>query len=83
MNDKVSIARVSLIGIEMGLSVTIGILSGLWLDHHLHTAPWLMLLFLAIGIAAGFRNLYAIMMQLEHQARADEEARRKRRKSLS
>jgi ATP synthase protein I len=47
----------SSVGLELGISVLLGLLFGLWLDHQLGTEPWLMLLWLCIGFAAGFRGV--------------------------
>src|SRR6187200_1593602 len=47
----------SSVGLELGLSVVIGVLFGMWLDGKLGTAPWLMLAWLGIGLAAGFRGV--------------------------
>lgn len=46
------------IGIEMGVAVAVGWFAGSWLDARLGTSPWLMYLFLALGIAAAFRGLW-------------------------
>ena len=43
------------VGLEFGLSVVIGLLFGRWLDGKAGTDPWLMILFLAFGFAAGLR----------------------------
>ena len=69
----------SSVGLEMGLSVLIGILAGYWLDQHFHTTPWLMLLFLVLGLVAGFRGVMRALRKADRQAaREDEEARRGR-----
>jgi ATP synthase protein I len=47
----------SAVGLEFGISVVIGVLFGMWLDSKAGTSPWLMLLFLLFGLAAGFRGL--------------------------
>jgi F0F1-type ATP synthase assembly protein I len=47
----------SSVGLELGLSVVLCILLGLWLDARLETKPWLMLAGLGLGLAAGFRSL--------------------------
>ena len=44
-------------GLEFTLAVLIGVGIGYWLDSKLDTSPWLMLLFLGFGFAAGFRQL--------------------------
>lgn len=45
------------LGLEMGFSVLVGFFLGWLLDGILHTRPWLMLVFLFLGLAAGFRAL--------------------------
>jgi len=45
------------VGLELGISVIIGLLIGMYLDRELGTTPWLMLLFLGFGFAAGFRGV--------------------------
>lgn len=49
------ISRFSAIGLEMGLSVVIGLLIGLYLDRRLMTAPWMTIVFLMFGIVAAFK----------------------------
>jgi ATP synthase protein I len=58
----------SSVGLELGVAVVIGVLVGMWLDTKAGTTPWLMLLFLAFGLIAGFRNV------LRAVARADRAA---------
>ena len=50
-------ARLASVGIEMGLAVAIGWGIGYWLDGKLGTKPWLMIVFLLFGVAAGFKGL--------------------------
>ena len=47
----------SSVGLEMGISVIIGLLFGRWLDGRIGTAPWMMILFLCFGFAAGIRGV--------------------------
>jgi len=64
----------SSVGLELGLSVAIGLLIGWWLDQHLGTQPWLMLLWLVFGLAAGFRGVVRAVKRADRAA-AQEEAR--------
>ena len=57
--------RYSAIGLEMGLSVAIGVTLGYFLDRYLGTQPWLTLIFLMIGVVAGFRSLFRLMKDIE------------------
>lgn len=60
------------VGLELGISVLIGLGIGIYLDRQLGTTPWLMLLFLGFGFVAGFRGvLRAVRREDRH---ADREA---------
>ena len=37
-------------GFSAAVCVAIGVVLGLWLDHVLHTSPWLLLAGLAVGV---------------------------------
>ncbi len=50
-------AYYSSIGFSVSLSIVIGLAAGVWLDRRFHTAPWLTLIGLGMGIVAGFRNI--------------------------
>ena len=45
------------LGLQVALSVVIGLAIGLYLDKRFGTAPWCMLVFLVMGIVAGYRNI--------------------------
>lgn len=47
-------------GLSVGIAIAIGVWLGLTLDRWLGTAPWFFYIFMFIGIAAGFRNIYLI-----------------------
>jgi ATP synthase protein I len=48
----------SSLGLQIALSIFIGLAIGIWLDQHMFgTTPWLTLIFLGLGIAAGYRNI--------------------------
>jgi F0F1-type ATP synthase assembly protein I len=55
-----SLALVSSMGISVVLAIAIGVWFGLTLDRWLGTKPWFFYIFLFIGIAAGFKNIYVI-----------------------
>jgi ATP synthase protein I len=57
----IQMASVSSIGIAMALTIFGCFFLGRWLDRQLGTEPYLTLLFLLIGIAAGFRNMYVLI----------------------
>ncbi|MDP3275842.1 MAG: AtpZ/AtpI family protein [Deltaproteobacteria bacterium] len=45
------------IGIELVVSVMLGLGVGVWLDRRFATGPWLTLVGIVVGSAAGFRSL--------------------------
>lgn len=59
------VARLSALGLEMGLAIAIGIFIGHLLDAYFHTRPWLTIIFLLLGIAASFRSLFSLLKRIE------------------
>ena len=51
------LAYYSSLGLSVSLSIFIGLAIGVYLDRRFGTHPWLTLIFLVLGIAAGFRNI--------------------------
>ncbi|KJS32129.1 MAG: ATP synthase F0F1 [Desulfatitalea sp. BRH_c12] len=51
------LAYFSTIGLSMALAIFIGLAIGVYLDRIWDTSPWLTLIFLILGIAAGFKNI--------------------------
>ncbi len=49
----------SSLSFSVALSIVIGLAIGYWLDMRVFgTSPWFTLIFLGLGIVAGFRNIY-------------------------
>ena len=61
----------SSVGLELGISVILGLLFGWWLDKQIGTAPWMMLLFLVFGLIAGFRGVMRAVARAEKAAEVD------------
>jgi ATP synthase protein I len=59
------------VGLELGLSVIIGLLIGYYLDRELGSGPWLMLLFLGFGFVAGFRGVLRAVRREDRVTEAD------------
>jgi ATP synthase protein I len=59
--SAIQMAYASSIGIAMVLAIFGCLFLGTWLDRKLGTGPYFTLLFLLIGIIAGFRNLYVLI----------------------
>ena len=51
----------STLGLTIVIATFIGLAVGLWLDRVFNTSPWLTVIFLILGIFAGFRNFYRFM----------------------
>lgn len=62
-----SLSMVSSMGISVVLAIGIGVWFGLTLDRWLGTKPWFFYIFMLIGIAAGFKNIYVIAGQEIHR----------------
>ena len=48
------------IGLHLVLGTFAGLAIGYFLDRTFTTSPWLTLIFLAFGVAAGFTNLFRV-----------------------
>lgn len=58
----------STVGINMVASTFVGFALGYWvLDRYLGTFPWFTIVFLLLGIAAGFRYLFRIARKAEER----------------
>jgi ATP synthase protein I len=53
-----TIGALSTVGISFVLAILIAFACGYYLDKWLGTGPWLVLLFLGFGLAAGILNVY-------------------------
>jgi ATP synthase protein I len=51
-------ARLGAVGMELGVSTVAGLLGGRWLDQKLSTEPYLTVVGLLLGVAAGFLSLF-------------------------
>jgi ATP synthase protein I len=52
----------SSLSFSIALAMVIGLAIGYWLDTRVfNTSPWLTLIFLGLGVIAGFRNIYLAM----------------------
>jgi ATP synthase protein I len=56
------------LALEMVTALAVGGLIGWFLDDWLKTGPWLFLVFLLLGVAAGIRNAYRIACQMTAEA---------------
>lgn len=64
------VGDVGTLGTHMVACTFVGMAIGYYLDDWLGTKPWLLIIFLLAGIAAGFKNMYE---QVRRMNRAEEE----------
>jgi ATP synthase protein I len=58
----------SSLSFSIALSIMIGLGIGYWLDARVfHSSPWFTLIFLGLGVVAGFRNIYLAMKKSREQ----------------
>ncbi|RRD94477.1 AtpZ/AtpI family protein [Clostridiales bacterium COT073_COT-073] len=53
-----ALAMLTQMGITMIVPIGLGLFAGAFLDRKLGTAPIFLIIFIVLGIAAGFRNIY-------------------------
>jgi ATP synthase protein I len=63
------------LGLEMGLSVAIGLAMGYYLDRFFNTSPILTLVFLVFGIVAGMKRLYQLWKKAERESENEDAGR--------
>ncbi len=59
--DFRKLAEVSSVGLILPSSIAVGLFFGYMLDKWLHTAPWMLLIFLVLGVISGLLSLYRAM----------------------
>ncbi|MBF0383737.1 MAG: AtpZ/AtpI family protein [Magnetococcales bacterium] len=56
------------LGTELVVATMIGTGAGYWLDSQFDTEPWLLIIFLVLGAAAGFKNVYRVVQPVVNVA---------------
>jgi len=59
------------IGLQLVSATFIGLAMGYFLDKWLGTSPWLLMLFLILGIVAGFRDVYREVKRIQRRTGDD------------
>jgi F0F1-type ATP synthase assembly protein I len=75
-HDLKGLGTYGTVGLELILSILLGLFGGQWLDKKFGTAPWLALIGLAFGTAAGVRSLLRALKVANREI--EEEDRRER-----
>jgi len=66
--------RVSTVGLELALSIALGLLGGRWLDGLLGTAPWLQWIAFDFALAAGVMSLYTVTRSIRNELEDEEDS---------
>jgi ATP synthase protein I len=62
-----ALGELSSIGLTLVVATVIGLVAGYYADRWLGTKPWLLLIGLGLGIAAGFVNLFRSVKRAERE----------------
>lgn len=68
------------IGVELVAALFVGVGIGLLLDRWLGTSPWLMIVFIVLGAAAGLLNVYRVMARMNRVVGFDRKTKEKEAK---
>jgi ATP synthase protein I len=67
-----SLSRAWMMGLQLVSATFIGLLMGIFLDKWLGTKPWLTIVFLILGIVAGFKNVFREIKRIQvYDSRAE------------
>jgi F0F1-type ATP synthase assembly protein I len=69
----------STVGLDLALSILVGLFGGRWLDRKLDTRGWLTMVGLGFGIAAGARAVWRALQKANREAEAEEQKEREAR----
>ena len=71
------LGKYSALGLELAIAVVLGLAIGYYLDKWLGTGPWMTVVWIGIGFAAGVRSLYRAALRSGKDLDKEEEAKRK------
>ena len=71
------------VGLELAVSVLLGLFGGRWLDGKLGTDPWLTWIGLGLGIVTGYRAIWLALKRANREAKRAEEQARSARKHFT
>ena len=71
------------VGLELAISVLLGLFGGRWLDGKLGTDPWLTWIGLGLGVVTGYRAVWRALKQANREAKRAEERARSARKHFT
>jgi ATP synthase protein I len=69
--DVFSYLTYSTLGLEMGISLVIGLAIGYYIDRFFGTKPIFLIIFMIFGLAAGMKRVYALWKKAEKEDEGD------------
>ncbi|MGH7669571.1 MAG: AtpZ/AtpI family protein [Gemmatimonadaceae bacterium] len=66
-----SVAEFAGIGLQFGLTIVVFVFGGVWLDGHLHSAPWFTIGCTFAGAGGGFYSMYRRVMAQQRAGERD------------
>jgi F0F1-type ATP synthase assembly protein I len=78
-NDWKGIGKYSTVGLDLALSILVGLFGGRFLDRKLGTGHWLTIIGLGFGIAAGVRTVWRALQTANREAEEQEREERRAR----
>lgn len=76
MQNLKGIGAYGTVGLDFAVAVAIGTYGGWWLDKKLGWTPWLTIVGLLFGVAAGFNVLYKAAKRLKEETEREERKQR-------
>ena len=71
------LGKYSALGLELAIAVVLGLAIGYYLDKWLGTGPWMTVVWIGIGFAAGVRSLYRAALRSGEDLGKEEKTKRK------
>lgn len=71
-NQLRSLSAAGTVGLDIAVSVVLGLLVGSWLDRKYGWAPWGVIVGLVVGTATGFNMLFKTAKKMERQAQREQ-----------
>ena len=65
------------IGVELVVATLIGAGIGYFADRYFHTSPWLLVVGVLVGSAAGFLNIFRFVQAIQDDEQKDEQSGKK------
>lgn len=76
-NSWKGFGKYSTVGLDLALSILVGLFGGRWLDRKLGTGHWLTMVGFGFGLAAGARTVWRALQSANREA--EEQERREQR----